>query len=211
MTRVIVVEDEPQFRQMLLSQLAADKSIQIVGQAQTGEMAVALAEETEPEVCLMDIELAGEMTGIEAGHAIKSARPSVGIVLLSNHRAKQFIVNMAGWSYLLKQNVRDLDSVVRAIKGAAWGLIVVDPMVTESLTPRTGSVLAQLEPDEVKMLELVAQGYNERGIADEMVTSVEDADARLDLIYAKLGILTLGESDPRVAATRLYLEQTRGW
>jgi DNA-binding NarL/FixJ family response regulator len=101
--------------------------------------------------------------------------------------------------------------VVRAIKGAAWGLIVVDPMVTESLTPRTGSVLAQLEPDEVKMLELVAQGYNERGIANEMVTSVEDADARLDLIYAKLGILTLGESDPRVAATRLYLEQTRGW
>lgn len=206
----MVVEDEPLFRQMLLSQLANDSEIEVVGEADTGEQAVALAAQTDPEVCLMDIELGSGMTGIQAGHAIKAAKPSTGIVLLSNHKAKQFIVTLSGWSYLLKQNVRDLNTVVRAIKGAAWGMIVIDPQVTESLTPRPGSVLGQLEPRDVKIIELMAQGFTERAIAVDMMMSIEDLDIHLAKIFNQLAIQTHSDIDPRVAVIRLYLDQTKG-
>ena len=53
-----------------------------------------------------------------------------------------------GWSYLIKRNVRDIDSVVRAIRGAAWGMLVVDPTLTEMLKPK-GELLARIgHPDE---------------------------------------------------------------
>lgn len=159
---------------------------------------------------LMDIELKGEMTGIQAGHIIKKKRPSVGIVLLSNHRAKQFIITLAGWSYLLKRNVRDLGTVVRAIKGAAWGMIVIDPQVTESLTPQADSLLARLEPEELKILELLAQGYTDRSIADEMIISIESLSARLESVFRNLGIAASEGTDPRVAAVKTYFDQTRG-
>ena len=209
-TRVMVVEDEPIFRQLLLSQLAADATIEVVGEADTGEQAIALADELEPEVILMDIELKGKMTGIEAGHRIKKHRPSTGIVLLSNHRAKQFIITLAGWSYLLKRNVRDLSTVVRAIKGAAWGMIVVDPQVTESLTPQADSPLALLDPGELKILELLAQGYPDKAIADDLLISVGIMAERLSSVFSKLSIVVAPGSDPRVVAVKTYFDQTRG-
>lgn len=209
-TRVIVVEDEPIFRQLLLSQLSTDSTIEVVGEADTGEQAISLAEQLEPEVILMDIELNGKMTGIEAGHAIKKHKPSTGIVLLSNHRAKQFIITLAGWSYLLKRNVRDLSTVVRAIKGAAWGMIVVDPQVTESLTPKSDSPLARLEPQELKILELLAQGYPDKSIAQDLLISVGEMAQGLSSVFAKLGIVVAPGSDPRVVAVKSYFDQTRG-
>ena len=169
-----------------------------------------MADALDPEVMLLDIELSGAMTGIEAGHKIKAKRPSMGIVLLSNHKAKQFIVTLAGWSYLLKRNVRDLDTVIRAIKGAAWGMIVIDPQVTESLRPRADSPLSMLEIHEVKILELLAQGHADRSIADEMILSVEDVTQQLESIFRKLGIADDGEIDPRVTAVKTYFDQTRG-
>ena len=210
MTRVIVVEDEPTFRQMLLSQLSRDPQIDVIGEAASGEQAVVLADTLDPEVMLMDIELGGGMTGIQAGHTIKAQRPSMGIVLLSNHRAKQFIVNMAGWSYLLKKNVRDLDAVARAIKGAAWGLIVVDPEVTESLQPKSDSPLARLEAEELKALELLAQGFSEQAIAEQMGAREDIVVDALSRVFFKLGITSDGRIDPKVTAVRTYLDYTRG-
>jgi DNA-binding NarL/FixJ family response regulator len=209
-TRIIVVEDEPLFRQLLRVQLSANPDIEVVGEAATGEQAVELAEALEPEVVLMDIELGSGITGIQAGHMIKSRRPSTGIVLLSNYRAKQFIVASAGWSYLMKRNVRDLDSVVRAIKGAAWGMLAIDPQVTETLKPRTDTPLARLEPQQLKVLELLSQGLTDKAIADELVIAEKTVQKHLDDIYSRLNISREGKTDPRVAAVRAYLEQTRG-
>jgi DNA-binding NarL/FixJ family response regulator len=144
-TRVAIVEDEPLFRQLLRTQLSTDPEIEVIGEASTGEEAVALARDLKPEVMLMDIELGEGITGIEAGYAIKAERPSIGIVLLSNHRAKQFIVTSGGWSYLIKRNVRDVATVARAIKGAAWGMLVIDPQLTQALRPKADAPLARLE------------------------------------------------------------------
>jgi DNA-binding NarL/FixJ family response regulator len=95
-SKVVIVEDESLFRQMLRAQLGADPELEIIGEAANGEDAVEMARLLTPEVMLMDIELGQGITGIEAGFAIKSERPSTGIVLLSNHKAKQFIVSSGG-------------------------------------------------------------------------------------------------------------------
>jgi len=209
-TKVVIVEDEPLFREMLRVQLSADPELEVIGETDNGEAAVEMARELTPEVMLMDIELGQGMTGIEAGYAIKSERPSTGIVLLSNHKAKQFIVTSGGWSYLIKRNVRDIDTVLRAVKGAAWGLLVIDPTLTDALRPKQGEALSTLEMIELKVLELLAQGYSNQAIARELVMEPTIVQRNLALIYAKLKIDMRGDVDPRVAAVRTYLEQTSG-
>lgn len=209
-TRVIIVEDEPLFRQLIFSQLSADPDIEIVGEANNGEDAVELAKVLEPEVVLMDIEMGEGMTGIEAGYAIKAQKPTTGIVLLSNHKAKQFVVNSGGWSYLIKRNVRDIGTVARAVKGAAWGMLVIDPQLTEGLQPRNNTALAKLEPEQLKVLELMAQGYNNKAIAEELVISEILVNERISRVYDILGVASDGKVDPRVAAVKIYMEQTSG-
>ena len=209
-TKVVIVEDEPLFRQMLRAQLSADPELEVIGEAENGETAVELARTLKPEVILMDIELGEGMTGIEAGYAIKSERPATGIVLLSNHKAKQFIVSSGGWSYLIKRNVRDIESVVRAIRGAAWGMLVVDPMVTEVLRPKADTPLSSLQPEHLKVLELIAQGYSDAAIAKELIIDEGQVRSRLAGIVKSLGLQLGDEVDPRVSVVRVYLEQTSG-
>ncbi len=209
-TKVIIVEDEPLFRQMLHSQLDSDPDVKVVGEAATGEEAIQLADDLHPEVMLMDIELGEGMTGIEAGYTIKKKYPATGIVLLSTHKAKQFIVTSGGWSYLVKRNVRDIESVVRAIRGAAWGMLVVDPTLLEVLQPKANTPLSRLSPEHLKVLELIAQGYSDAAIAKELVIDEEQVRSRLARIVKSLGVLPDAGVDPRVSVVRVYLEQTSG-
>lgn len=209
-TRVIIVEDEPLFRQLIHTQLSADPDIEIVGEADNGEDAVELAKALEPEVVLMDIEMGEGMTGIEAGYAIKAQKPTTGIVLLSNHAAKQFVVNSGGWSYLIKRNVRDIGTVARAVKGAAWGMLVIDPQLTGELQPRNNTALAKLEPEQLKVLELMAQGYTNKAITEELVIAKEQVEQYISQLYSILGVASDGKVEPRVAAVKIYMEQTSG-
>ena len=81
-TRVVVVDDEALFRELLVRTLSAESGIEVVGVAEDGEKAVSLTREKIPDVVLMDIELPGEMDGIEAALEIKREMPQIGIVIL---------------------------------------------------------------------------------------------------------------------------------
>lgn len=209
-TSVLIVEDQALFRQMLRSQLGRYPEIQVVGEASSGLEAVEKARAVQPDVVLMDIELGPGPSGIEAGYKIKAMNPAIGIVLLSMHVDRQFIVNAAGWSYLLKRNVHDVDVVVRAIKGSSWGMIVIDPEVTEVLRPRRDTPVGKLAPEPARVLELMAQGYSNAAIAQKMGINERMVAEWQDMIYFELGIAREGDIDPRVRAIRAYLEQTRG-
>ena len=92
-TRTIIVEDEPLFRQLILSLLAGDPEIDVVAEASTGEDAIGLAERLQPEVVLRDIELGRGMSVSETGCAIKFARPSTGIGGLCRYVNHKLIVH----------------------------------------------------------------------------------------------------------------------
>jgi DNA-binding NarL/FixJ family response regulator len=169
-TRLIVVDDEPLFRELLRSTLSAEPGLDVVGVAGDGESAVLLARKEKPDVVIMDIEMPGRLDGIEAALQIKRDRPETGVVILSAHSERRYVTSlpledMQGWGYLLKQTAPDLATVVRAIQGSKAGMVVLDPSVVSGLRPRQGSAVARLNPRHQEVLELMAQGYSNAAIA----------------------------------------------
>ena len=210
--RVLVVEDEPLYRQGLCSQLSACPGVEVVGAASSGQEAIDLADKLDPDAVLMDIELGGEPNGIRAGQIIKSASPITGMVLLSAHNNKQYLAmaeEEGGWSYVLKKNVLDVDTLVDAIDGSLWGKVVVDPQLIAWLGPRPGTPLSRLGEERINALELVAQGLSDAAIAAKL-QNPEESTVRehLNGIYRGLDIPSNGDVDPKVKAVLAYLDQT---
>ena len=93
-TRVVVVDDEALFRELLCRTLSAEPGLEVVGEAEDGETAIRLARQEKPDVVLMDIELPGELDGMEAALQIKKERPQTGIVVLSVHSERHYVTSL---------------------------------------------------------------------------------------------------------------------
>ena len=214
-TRVLIVEDEALFREMLSRTLAAEPGLEVVGVATEGEEAVRLAAELRPDAVIMDIALPGGMDGIDAALLIKAQRKETGIVILSVHKDRRYVSSLPlsespGWAYLLKQTVPDLSSVLRAIQGSVDGLVVLDPAVVETLQPRRGSAAARLTPRHRQVLELIAQGYNNTAIAHQLSLTEKSVETYINTIYQVLQIPGEEGVHARVKATLVYLEDSLG-
>ncbi len=213
-TRVTITEDEPLFRELLLRALAAEPKIKVVGTAEDGEKSVQLARETRPDVVLMDIELPGEMDGIEAALIIKREMPETGVVILSSHSDRHYVTSLPledirGWAYLLKQTVPDLAELIRAIQGSKIGMVVLDPAVLANLRPRQNSAVARLTPRQQEVLELIAEGHNNAVIAQRLILSEKTVETYINSIYQELNLSNEPEIHARVKATLLYLESSQ--
>jgi len=213
-TRLIVVDDEPLFRELLRSTLSAVLGLEVVGVAGDGESAVLLARKEKPDVVIMDIEMPGKLDGIEAALEIKRERPETGVVILSAHSERRYVTSlpledMQGWGYLLKQTAPDLATVVRAIEGSKAGMVVLDPSVVSGLRPRQGSAVARLNPRHQEVLELMAQGYSNAAIARLLKLSRKSVETYINVIYQELQLSHEEDIHARVKATLLYLESSR--
>ena len=213
MIKIMIVEDEGLFRDMLKISLGALSNLEVVEAVSDGNAAVEAASRVKPDVILMDIELGSEPNGIAAGRAIKEDHPDMGIVILSSHRERQYISLIAveeasGWSYLLKQSVSDAGSLVRAIEGAASGLVVMDPAVVNSMKPRKGSLTAGLTPRQQEVLTIMAQGYNNAAIAEKLILGTKSVENYINAIYQELSLGHNGPLHPRVQAVLSYLRDS---
>ena len=210
--RILVVEDNPIFRDLLTRELASHRTLEVIGAVADGESAIQISRELSPDVVIMDIQLSGQLSGIEAAREIKTHRARTGIVLLSSSKDREYLASVpfdlaSGWSYLLKQSVADVDTLVRAVEGSAHGLMVVDPEVVADLMPEEGSRLAALTPVELAMLELVAQGYDNQKIASRLSLTTRSVEDYLDGIF--LAFQLSDELHARVRATLIYLMESR--
>jgi len=213
-TKVLIVDDEPLFRDLLRRTLSSEPTIEVTGTAGDAESAFRLIRETEPEVVLMDIELPGGMDGIEASLEVKKERPGIGIVILSAHSDRRYVTSLPlgasrGWAYLLKQTVPDLAAVVRAIEGSKAGMVVLDPAIVANLKPRQGSSVAKLTPRHQDVLELLAQGYSNAAIAQKLTLSEKSVETYINVIYQALNVSNEPGTHARVKATLLYLENSQ--
>jgi DNA-binding NarL/FixJ family response regulator len=212
---VVLVEDEDLYRELLRSALSQHPRLEVVGSFADGESALERVPALRPQVALLDIVLGGKLNGVQVGMLLKRHLPTIGIVLLSNHGAPGILASLPpealnGWSYLLKRSVRDVESLLRAIEGAASGLMMIDPHLVAGRRAREGSRLAKLTPRQREILALVAQGYTNAAIAQELVVAPKTVEKQLNLLYQELGV-DRGSSalHPRVKAVLLYLEETR--
>lgn len=212
---VVLVEDEGLLRDLLRMSLAQTEVVEVVGDFGSGEAMLAQAARLRPRVAVLDIELGSGMTGIQAGRRLRAILPDVGVVLLSNHRHPAFFsavpsAEIAGWSYLLKRSVSDIHSLLRAIEGAASGLVVLDPQLVDGSRPRPGSILEQLTPRQSQILALVAQGYSNDAVAEELGLTRKTVENHLNVIYEALGVDSHDSSrQPRVQAVLTFLRETR--
>ena len=213
MVSVLIVEDEGLFRDMLKISLSSIPDVEVVGAVSDGQGAIDAANRLLPDVVLMDIELGSEPDGIAAGRAIKQEHKNIGMIVLSAHREREYLNLIArdeftGWSYLLKQTVNDAGALVRAIEGAAAGLVVMDPCVVDSMKPRTGSTTGRLTPRQQEVLAMMAQGYNNAAIAERLVLGTKSVENYINAIYQELGLSHDGSLHPRVQAVLSYIRDS---
>ena len=213
MVKVLIVEDEGLFRDMLKISLSSLPNIEVVDAVSDGEAAVQAANQLLPDVVLMDIELGSEPNGIDAGRAIKKEHPDIGIIILSAHKEQAYVKlivsdEFSGWSYVLKQSVNDAGSLVRAIEGAAAGLVVMDPGVVNSMKPRKGSITAGLTPRQQEVLSMMAKGYNNTAIAGKLVLGTKSVENYINAIYQELSLNHSGSLHPRVQAVLSYIRDS---
>ena len=213
MVRVLIVEDEGLFRDMLKIYLGSIPNLEVVEAVSDGEAAIEAADRLQPDVVLLDIELGSQPNGIAAGRAIKQQNGNIGIIVLSAHKERKYLSLVAreeysGWSYLLKQSVSDASALVRAIEGTASGLVVMDPCVVNSMKPRSGSITSRLTPRQQEVLAMMAQGYNNAAIAEKLVLGTKSVENYINAIYQELSLNHDDSLHPRVQAVLSYIRDS---
>jgi DNA-binding NarL/FixJ family response regulator len=212
--RVIVGEDQPFVRQGILRVLE-EGGFDVVGTADDARDLVRMAEAYRPDVIIADIQMPPEHgdDGLQAALAIRAARPSTGVLVLSQFLEDAYAFALVadgaqGVGYLLKEKVGDLRAFTDAVQRIADGGSVLDPDVVARLVgrKRRGGPLDDLTPREREVLGLIAEGRSNTGIANELVVTVSAVERHVTSIFDKLGLRQSAEAHRRVLAVLKYLQ-----
>jgi DNA-binding NarL/FixJ family response regulator len=211
---VLVVEADGLLRDMLRTVLMAESRLAVVGVTGDATEAIRLAGSEKPDVALVGLDSDSEHDALAVAQAISGSRTSARIVFLGEHPDRRTLAALpafraAGWSYLLRQSVTDVATLVRAIDGAAMGLVVLDPLVVESLGRRE-TRLSALTRRQLEVLSLMAKGYNNAAIARSLVLEEKSVENHINAIFGQLNLSRDNAAHPRVKAVLLYLQETVG-
>lgn len=189
--RVLVVDDDKLVAISLKTILEADGDISVVGMGHSGEEAIALYREHQPDVLLMDIRMEG-MTGLEAAECILKEFKAAKILFLTTFSDDEYIVkalNIGAKGYLLKQ---DFEGIVPALKAVDGGQSVFGGEIVGKipvLMQGKGEVdYAQYDISEKEqgIIELVAEGLSNREIAEKLYLSEGTVRNYISMILEKL-------------------------
>lgn len=207
--RVLIADDHRLFRQGLRQICEKVGRLEVVGEAENGEEAVALARRLQPDVVLMDIRMP-VMDGVEATRRITARVPSARIIILTMYRQDQYVfdaIKAGARGYLLKDI--DEQELVDAVRAVHRGEALIDPGLATRLLEefrrlsQSAPDVEELTPGEMDVLRLVAQGMDNKSIAGELSLSERTVTNRLSEIYQKLHVAN------RTQAALLALR--RGW
>jgi DNA-binding NarL/FixJ family response regulator len=171
--------------------------IKVVGQATTGRQAVEMVNELKPEVVLLDIRMP-DMDGLQALAAIKSSSPEVSVIILTSYNNPQYItraISLGAAGYLMKDI--DPEGVPQAVQSVVSGEAILDreilDMVVEQLSQATQpsdfkKEIPSLTPQEVRILQLIAEGLDNNTIAEILSVSPNTVKTHVSNIFTKLGV-----------------------
>lgn len=194
--RILLAEDHPLFRKGMLSLLASVPDFEVVGEAATGDEAVALAADLQPDVVLMDLQMPS-VNGIEATRTILQESPGIRIlvVTLFEDEDSVFMALRAGArGYVLKD--ADEEEMVMAIRAVGRGEAIFSPNVAERVlayfaAPMPASrpqVFPTLTDREREILDLIAQGQPNPTIARQLHLSTKTVGNYVSNIFTKLQV-----------------------
>jgi two-component system, NarL family, response regulator LiaR len=192
MIRILIVDDHAIVRKGIRALLSESGGFEIVAEGTDGKDAVRQAEETRPDVILMDLLMPG-MDGIEATRQITSRQPEARILVLTSFAAdnKLFPAIKAGAvGYLLKDS--SPEDLIRAIHQVHRGEPALHPTIARKLLQEVAHAPEQEAPPEaltareMAVLQLIAQGLSNQDIADELIVSESTVRAHVSRILGKL-------------------------
>jgi NarL family two-component system response regulator LiaR len=190
---VMIVDDHEMVRQGAVGYLEAQPEIKVVAEAESGAEAVKLARDTVPDVVLMDLVMPG-MDGVETTRKVKDISPRTQIIVLTSYHQDEHIfpaLQAGAISYLLK-DVK-AGELVEAIQRAARGEATLHPRVASRVIKQFSagesnkrSLFTSLTDRELEVLTLIARGYTNQKIAEELVISVGTVKGHVSNILGKL-------------------------
>jgi len=195
--RVLLVEDHIVVRQGIKALLSEEADLEIVGEADNGREALVLVEKLHPDVVLMDISMPG-LNGIEATHQICQRHDDVKVVILSMYASEEYVFQVlrAGAAgYVLKQS--DSSEVLTAIRAALAGgsflsppisRAVIDDYIHRAEARGQGDDLDPLTSREREVLQLLAEGFSNKEIAEQLSISVKTVESHRSNMMSKLDV-----------------------
>jgi DNA-binding NarL/FixJ family response regulator len=194
--RVLIADDHQLFRDGLRALLLSAPDTEVAGEAATGEEAIQLAAELQPEVVLMDLQMPG-IDGIEATRQILHTSPHIKVLMVTMFEDDQsvFAAMRAGArGYILKGVKRD--EMLRAIRAVAGGEAIFSPAIasrlmdffttSRALIPK--EIFPELTDREREVLTLIARGQSNAAIAEELTISVKTVRNHVSNIFSKLQV-----------------------
>ena len=211
--RVAIAEDSVLLREGL-ARLLEDADVEVVGRSGDTNDLMLKVRSYEPDVAIVDIRLPPTHTdeGLQAALQIRAEHPSVAVLVLSQYvevglALKLLSDSAEGVGYLLKDRVSDVDDFLESLRRVADGGSAVDPKIVTALIGRRrdDDPLAKLTPREREVLELMAGGSSNQGIADKLVITLRAVEKYVSSIFGKLGLPSTGSESRRVLAVLTFL------
>jgi DNA-binding NarL/FixJ family response regulator len=213
--RVVIVEDQALLREGL-GRLFADGGHEVTALLADAERLTPEVAAQPPDLVVIDVRMPPTFTdeGTRAARELKDAHPEIGVLVLSQHIETTHavgLVALGGFGYLLKDRVLDVGEFLASAERVANGGSALDPQVVARLVSSHGeeSPLAELSAREREVLDLVAEGLTNTGIARRLYLSERTVEAHVRHVLTKLDVPQGEDGNRRVLAVLAHLGATQ--
>ncbi|WP_144874203.1 response regulator transcription factor [Microbacterium sp. 1.5R] len=213
--RIAIAEDSTLLREGIAQLLVAEGHVVTASVGDADALLAAIAAD-EPDVVIVDVRMPPDFVdeGIRAALRVRRDHPGVAVLVLSQHVERRYASELlldgrGGVGYLLKDRVSDIAGFLDAIVRIADGGVAFDPeVISRLIADRSvpGQRMGELSERETAVLELIAEGHSNAGIAERLFMSQSGVEKHINTIFTKLGVASGSAVNRRVLAVLAYLD-----
>ncbi|NJP06577.1 MAG: response regulator transcription factor [Chloroflexaceae bacterium] len=192
--RLLLADDHRMFRQGLRELIERKTAFEVVGEAATGREVLAQVKTLAPDIVLLDIQMP-ELDGVAVARQLAQTHPEIKTVMLTMYRQDQHLfeaIKAGARAYLLKD--ADAEELIGVIERVYHGEAAIDPGLTSRMFDEFRRLSTEIDPSEQltererEILQLLAEGCDNRTIASRLHLSEKTVGNRLSEIFQKLGV-----------------------
>ncbi|MBA2616311.1 MAG: response regulator transcription factor [Actinobacteria bacterium] len=209
--RVVLADDSVLLREGV-ARILEESGFDVVGQAGNPDELMLKVRSYSPDVAVVDIRMPPTHTdeGLRAAKQIREKHPGTSVLVLSQYVEPDYAMDLLaesaeGVGYLLKDRVSDVKEFAAAVRRVAEGGSALDPTVVSQLVGRRSDPVSQLTPREREVLELMAEGRSNSGIAERLVITERAVEKHVTSIFGKLRLPAASDNHRRVLAVLAFL------
>jgi DNA-binding NarL/FixJ family response regulator len=211
--RVVLADDSVLLREGI-AVLLQESGFEVVGQCARAEDLLLKVRSYKPDIAIVDIRMPPTFSdeGLRAAQEIREKHPATAVLVLSQYVEAGYALELLaksaeGVGYLLKDRVSDVREFVDAVRRVAAGGSALDPEVVSRLvgSRRGDGPLDDLSPREREVLQLIAEGRSNQGVAERLVVTERAIEKHVTSIFQKLRLPAAAEDHRRVLATLAFL------